>query len=108
MSPRTDRDAAYYTLLRAREEYERLLRYQEWLEAERSRLDAFTEATREHDDEAPPALRKSVEATTKPTLEAIGRRRNAVDAEATKVPDRLAAAQSFVDECEAEVARLRG
>jgi hypothetical protein len=51
-------DAAYFTLLRAVEERDDLLRYHEALEAEAERLDAFTQATHEVDGALPRKLRR--------------------------------------------------
>jgi hypothetical protein len=44
MTAKSEYDAAYFTLLRAIEERDELLRYREFLDSERARLDAFTEA----------------------------------------------------------------
>ncbi|QBI21698.1 hypothetical protein ER308_20420 [Egibacter rhizosphaerae] len=101
-------EAAYATLLRAREEHADLLVYREFLDRERRRLDAFAAETREAIDEVPRKLRRSVDATTKGLMEAVGRRRSVVDDERHRVDDRIAAAQAFVEELEEEVAGLRG
>lgn len=106
--PRSDEyEAAYATLLRAREEHAALLAYREFLERERARLDGFADETATAMDELPRALRRPVDGTTKGLLEAVGRRRNVVDDERRKVDDRIDAAQAFVEEQEAEVAALR-
>lgn len=107
MSAKSEYDAAYFTLLRAREEYSDLLRYREYLETERIRLDGFTNETRERADALPRKMRRPVEQTTKPVFEAVGRRRSIVLSELKHIDDRIAAAQSFVEECELEVASLR-
>ena len=100
-------DAAYFTLLRAREEHDDLVRYRDYLDAERERLDAFTEETRRGTDALPRRVRRPVEATTKQLLEAVGRRRAAVLDERRRVDDRISAAAAFVTECEEDVDRLR-
>lgn len=107
MTAGSEYEAAYFTLLRAREEHDDLLRYREYLDAERRRLEAFVAETREGEDQLPRRLRRTVGATTKGVIEAVGRRRTAVDAERAKVDERIDAAQAFVEECEAEVAALR-
>ena len=100
-------DAAYFTLLRAREEHQDLLRYRDFLDAERTRLDAFAEETRDTADALPRKVRRPVAATTKPLLEAVGRRRVVVLDERRRVDDRIAAAEAFVAECQEDVDRLR-
>jgi hypothetical protein len=49
-----------------------------------------------------------VDASTKPLLEAVGRRRAVILDELNRLDDRVAAAGAFVEECEREVASLRG
>ena len=107
MTARSEYDAAYFTLLRAHEERTTLQRYAEFLEAEQRRLDDFTTATREGIDELPRQVRRPVDATTRPLLEAVGRRRSVVLDERRRMDDRLANADRFVTECESEVDRLR-
>lgn len=107
MSSRTEYEAAYFTLLRAREEHDQLLRYGEFLRAERQRLDDMAGATRSAEDALPKRLRRPVDQTTKPLMEAIGARRNIVLGEQGRIDDRLSAAQDFVEECEREVETLR-
>lgn len=107
MTARSEFDAAYFTLLRAVEERDTLLRYRDYLEAERERLDRFAESTRRDEEPLPAKVRRPVQATTKPLLEAVGRRRSTVLDELRRVEDRIAAAEAFVRECEEEVAGLR-
>lgn len=107
MGARSDYDAAYYTMLRAIEERDALLRYREYLHAEQGRLDRFTEATRLAGEEVPRKIRRPVDQTAKPVLDAVGHRRNVVDDELNRLEERLAAAEAFVAECETEVATLR-
>lgn len=108
MAARSEYDAAYFTLLRAREEHADLLRYQEFLLAERERLDAFVRQLRIEADVVPRRMRRPVDQTTKPLVEAVGARRAVVLAEYERMDDRITAAQEFVEECEAEVDELRG
>ena len=108
MGAKSEYDAAYFTLLRAREEHDHLLRYREFLEAEHNRLEAFSQGLQSATEALPRQLRRPVDATTKSLLEAIGRRRSVVLDELSRMDERLANAQAFVQECEAEVAELRG
>jgi predicted ATPase len=107
MSAKSEYDAAYFTMLRAIEERDDLLRYRDWLTEERERLDAFSDVTRDRTDNLSRKVRRPIDMTTKPLLEAVGRRRAAVLDEQRKVHDRIDAAEAFVAECEAEVDALR-
>ncbi|HWB72180.1 MAG TPA: hypothetical protein VG452_08170 [Egibacteraceae bacterium] len=107
MSARSEYDAAYFTLLRAIEERDALLGYRTYLETELQRLDGFAEQTRELAEPVPAKVRRPVEQTTKPLLEAVGQRRATVFVELGRVEQRVANAEAFVQECEAEVAALR-
>lgn len=107
MSARSEYDAAYFTLLRARDEHDALLRYREYLERELRRLAAFADETAALAGPVPAKVRRPVDATTRQLLEAVDRRRGAVEAELRRADDRIAAAAGFVEECEAEVAALR-
>lgn len=107
MTARSEYEAAYFTLLRAREEHTQLLRYGEYLTAERQRLEGMAAATRADEDALPRKLQRPINRTTKPLLEAIGARRNIVLSELHRLDDRVSAAQAFVEECETEVEALR-
>ena len=108
MSAKSEYDAAYFTLLRAIEERDDLLRYREWLADERVRLDAFSDETRERAAPLARRVRRPIDRTTKPLLEEVGRRRGIVLDELSRIDDRITNAERFVEECEAEVASLRG
>jgi hypothetical protein len=105
--PRSEYDAAYFTMLRAVEERDRLLRYGEYLQAELAELDDFAAGLAERAEQADPRVRRPVDRTAKPLLEAVGRRRAVVLDELDRMGDRITGAEAFVDECEREVAALR-
>lgn len=107
MASRSEYDAAYFTLLRAREEHADLLRYREFLVAERERLDSFVAQVRHEADVVPRRMRRPVDQTIKAVVEAIGTRRSVVLAESDRIDERIDNAQRFVEECEAEVDELR-
>ena len=107
MAARSEYDAAYFTLLRARDEHTDLLRYREYLVVERGRLDAFVAQVRAGADEVPRRMRRPVDQTTKAVVEAIGVRRSVVLGEYERIDERISNAQAFVEECEAEVDELR-
>jgi len=107
MASRSEYDAAYFTLLRAREEHAQLLSYREYLSNERQRLDAFVAELREEAEHVPRRMRRPIAQTTKTVAEAVGARRSVVLAELERMDDRIRNAQEFVEECETEVANLR-
>jgi hypothetical protein len=108
MGAKSEFDAAYYTMLRAVEERDSLLRYRDYLHAERERLNEFEDATYTRADPIPRKVRRPVDQTTKPMLETVGARRSVVLDELGRLDDRVSAAEAFVVECEEEVAALRG
>ena len=107
MTARSEYEAAYFTLLRAREEHTQLMRYGEYLSSERERLEAMAASLRAGEDALPRSLRRPLNQTTKPLLEALGARRNLVLSELGRLDERLQSAQDFVAECEAEVEAMR-
>lgn len=107
MSRRSEYDAAYFTLLRAREELDHLRRYEQFLVEELDRLAAFVTAVDDAPEVVPPKYRRMVDATARPVTEAVGRRRAIVASEQRKMPERIAAQEAFVQECEEDLASLR-
>jgi phage shock protein A len=107
VSAKSEYDAAYFTLLRAREELDDLLRYADFLVAEQERLDGFVEQTQASFEDLPRKVRRPMDATAKPLLEAVGRRRAVVLDERRRLDQRMVNAEAFVRECEQEVETLR-
>lgn len=107
MTARTDAEAAYFTLLRAIDERDALLREKEYLAGELVRLDGFADEVREREHALPHPPTRAVAATTKPLMEALGARRTAVEDALARIDERIEAAETFVRECEAEHDRLR-
>lgn len=106
MASRSEYDAAYFTLLRAREEHAQLLSYREYLDTELDRLDRFTRQLREQAEELPRRMRRPIDQTAKAVLEAVGARRSVVLSELARMDDRIDNAQAFVEECETELSQL--
>ena len=104
---RDEAEAAYFTLLRAHEELSALGRYATYLDGEGTRISRFVDDGRHLAEGVPQALRRPVAHTDEPLAELLRGRLAVVDEERARLGDRLAAAQAFVDECEAEVSRLR-
>ncbi|CAN5402883.1 hypothetical protein BH23ACT9_BH23ACT9_13640 [soil metagenome] len=107
MTRQAEYDAAYFTLLRAREELDHLRRYQQFLEEELDRLAAFSTAVDDAPEVVPRKFRRMIDSTAKPLLEAIGRRRAIVLTERGKVPTLVTAQEAFVVECEEDLAAMR-
>jgi hypothetical protein len=108
VTAKSEYDAAYFTWLRAQEERDALLAYHEYLRTEVARLEAFSAQTRDAAEHLSRKVRRPIDASTKPMLEAVGRRRSVVLDELNRSEERMAAAQAFVEECEREVQALRG
>ena len=104
---RDDVEAAYFALLRARDEVSDLQRYQEYLSDEARRLRRSTSEADALSTQAPPRLRRRLLHTDAPLAEAIRGRLEVIADELWWVPDQLRAAESWVAECEAEHDRLK-
>ncbi|MBW3578107.1 MAG: hypothetical protein KY462_10295 [Actinobacteria bacterium] len=105
---RNEVEAVYFTLLRAREELAELRRYEEYLEAEQRRLQRFVaegDALEAHVD---PRLRRAIAHTDASLTKAIRTRLEVLGDELERQPHRIDAASAFVEECEHDLARLRG
>lgn len=107
MTRRDDEQAAYFALLRAREELAALQRYGEYLVAERARIDDFVASGAELDETVDPRLRRALRHTDEPMGEALELRRRVIADERRRLPERIEAAQAYVDECEAAHAAMR-
>lgn len=104
---RDETEAAYFALLRAREELAALRRYDEYLDAETRRLQravAEGDALEAHVDRR---LRRGMSHTDRPLADAIRVRLEAIRAELERLPGRIEAAEEFVVECEQDHQRLR-
>ena len=104
---RDDVEAAYFALLRARDDVSDLQRYQEYLEDEARRLRRSTSEADALSTQAPPRLRRRLIHTDAPLAEAIRGRLEVIADELRWVPDQLGAAEAYVAECEAEHERLK-
>lgn len=105
--PRDEVEAAYFTLLRAREELDQLHRYDEYLRLEAQRLRRATAEAAALAETLPRRLRRPLRHTDGPLTEATEARLRAIDDERPRLPDRIAAAEAFVAACEHEHAALR-
>jgi chromosome segregation ATPase len=106
--PRDEVEAAYFALLRARDEVADLQRYEEYLRAEAQRLHRTTSEGRALAELVDRRLRRRLRHSDEPLDEAVRTRLEVIADELDRLPDRLAAAAAHVEECERDYARLRG
>ena len=107
MRSRDDVEAAYFALLRAREELDLVRRYGEYLADERRRIRRFRSEGAALDELVPRRRRRALAATDRPLAEALEARLSVIEDELRRLPDRLAAAESYVEAAEREHDELR-
>jgi hypothetical protein len=105
---RDETEAAYFALLRAREELTALQRYGEFLEAEQRRIHRFVADGDALDAHVDRRLRRRIAHTDAGLADALRTRLETIAGELERLPDRIEAAAAYVEECEQEHARLRG
>ncbi len=105
---RTEREAAYFALLRARDELTVLSRYEEYLHAEAQRLRRTVSEGSALAAGVAEAVRRVLRASDTETAELIERRLRLIEDELRRLPDRLAAASAYVEECERTASLLGG
>jgi DNA anti-recombination protein RmuC len=105
--PRDEAEAAYFALLRAREEVAALHRYEEYLRAESQRLRRTTSEGDALAAQVDRRLLRPIRHTDAPLADATRQRLATVAEERERVPERLAAAEAYVAQCEHELAELR-
>ena len=108
MARSDDRQAAYFALLRAREELDALRRFEEYLLAERARIDRFVADGRALDEGVDARLRRALRHTDDPVGEALELRRRVIADERHRLPGRIEAAEEYVHACEATHAAQAG
>lgn len=104
---RDEVEAAYFTLLRARDEVVALTRYGEFLHDEERRLRRFRTEGAAHATRVDRRLLRALRHTDGPVDEALDARLAVIADERARLPERLAAAEAFVEESEAAHAALR-
>jgi hypothetical protein len=105
--PRNEVETAYFTLLRAREDLAALRRYDEYLQEEARRIRRFTAEGDALADTVDRRLRRVLRHTEGPLADALKARLGTLADEAGRLPDRLAAAEAYVEACEREHERLK-
>lgn len=107
--PRDEVEAAYFTLLRAREELDALARYEEFLRAEIQRLRRTASEREAALASIDRRMGRAVRATDKALQEASETRLRVIDDELARLPGRLEAAGAYVEACERDhLARKQG
>jgi hypothetical protein len=105
--PRNEVETAYFTLLRAREDLSVSRRYDDYLRDEARRLRRFTAEGDALADTVDARLRRALRHTDTPLVDAIKARLGLLADEASRLPERIAAAELYVEECEREHERLK-
>jgi hypothetical protein len=100
MAERTERETAYFALLRARDELSALRRYEEHLADELRRLRRSEREEAALRGSAPERMRRVLRASDGELGEVIERRVALIEDELTRLPTRIEAAEAFVTECE--------
>jgi hypothetical protein len=106
--PRNEVEAAYFALLRAREEVAALRAYEEYLQAEARRLRRTSAESRALADQVDRRYLRTLRHTDQPLEDAVKERLAVIGDELDRIPDRLTAAEEYVSDCEREHARQRG
>lgn len=99
---RDEVESAYFALLRAREELDNLRRYEEFLRAEAQRLRRTTREGQALLGQVDRRLVRAIRHTDQPLAEAVDARLRVLEEEASRLPDRIAAAEAYVEECDRE------
>jgi hypothetical protein len=100
MPERSEREAAYFALLRARDELSALRRYEEHLGDELRRLRRGQREESALRAAAPSKMRRVLRASDDELVEVVGRRVVLIEDELSRLPARIEAAERFVAECE--------
>lgn len=104
---RDDVEAAYFALLRARDDVSELQRYREYLDDEARRLRRSTSEADALSGQVAPRLRRRLLHTDAPLAEAVRGRLEVIDDERRWADAQVVAAETHVAECESEHERLR-
>jgi hypothetical protein len=105
--PRNEVETAYFTLLRAREDLAALRRYDEYLREEGRRIRRFVSEGDALADTVDGRLRRVLRHSDGPLLEACKARLALLADEAGRLPDRIEAAERYVETCERDHEELR-
>lgn len=93
-------EAAYFTLLRAREEVDALRRYEEFLRAEAQRLRRTSREGEALLGQVDRRMVRAIRHTDQPLHDAVTARLRILEEELSRMPERLTAAETHVEECD--------
>lgn len=105
--PRDETEAAYFTLLRARDEVTALQRYGEVLAEESRRLERGRREGQALADQADRRLWRALSDSQTALDDAVALRLRVIAEERAALAERISAAEAFAAECEADHDRLR-
>jgi len=108
MAERSERETAYFTLLRARDELSGLERYHEYLQAELRRMRRSTQEDEALRGTALDRYRRILRGSDDELATAFERRAALIDDELLRIPTRIEAAAAYVHECERLLEMLGG
>jgi septal ring factor EnvC (AmiA/AmiB activator) len=100
MPERSEKEAAYFALLRARDELTTLRRYEDHLGDELRRLRRSEREEAALRAAAPERMRRVLRGSDDELAQAMQRRAALIEDELARLPGRIAAAEEFVAECE--------
>lgn len=103
---RDEVEAAYFTLLRAREELDAIRRKESYLADELRRLNRFVAEGEALADSVSAATRRLLRTSDEQLAKLVEQRRALIDDERRRMPEREQAAAVFVEECERHHAEL--
>jgi hypothetical protein len=106
--PRDEVEAAYFSLLRARDELANLHRYEEYLRAEAQRVRRTSSEASALAEPVDERLLRRLRHSDQQLEEAVRTRLVVIAEELERLPDRVVAAEAHVAECELDHARLKG
>ncbi len=104
---RDEVESAYFALLRAREELDNLRRYEEFLRAEAQRLRRTTREGQALLGQVDRRLVRVIRHTDQPLTDAVDARVRVLEEEASRLPERIRAAEVRVEECDREHTLLK-
>jgi hypothetical protein len=105
---RTEQEAAYFALLRARDELSMLSRYEEYLQAEAQRLRRGQGEAAALAAAVPEPARRTLRSSDADLVELVERRLRLLSDELARIPERITAATDYVEECERTYHLLSG
>jgi len=107
MRARDEVEAAYFALLRAREDLAELEHFREYLDDELRRIRRFMSEGAALEDTVAQRFRRRLSHTDRPLTDALRTRQRVIEDELERLPDRVTAASDYVADCEREHAELK-